>query len=196
VIGFVGIRTLPCPSEQVARFARNKWPHSVGITGRNQSERVSVFLRINWAESPEYAPFGNYARAVRGSVYGSNDFIDNSDGTVTDLATGLMWQKVDSGAGMDWQSDLTYAEDLELAGHGDWRLPNVRELQSILDYSRSPNAVDAADLGPVIDTDFSEVTPLAAGTTAYDPDYGYFWTSTSAYFNPQSPATEHPIQLG
>ena len=133
-------------------------------------------------------PMGNYVRAVRGDSYGINDFQDNGDGTVTDNATGLMWQQADSGNGMDWQSALVYAEDLELAGYNDWRLPDVKELQSIVDYTRAPNAVDAANLGAAIDPNFFDITPLPAGSTNIDVDYGYFWTSTSAYFNPSDPS--------
>ena len=137
------------------------------------------------AETP--GPMGNYVRAVRGGTYGINDLTDNGDGTVTDEATGLMWQQDDSGAGMDWEDALAYAEGLTLAGHGDWRLPNVKELQSIVDYTHSPNAIDSIDLGPAIDTDFFNITALPAGTTNYDPDYGYFWSSTSAYYSPEYP---------
>jgi len=132
-------------------------------------------------------PMGNYVRAVRGNSYGSNEFVDNGDGTVSDITTDLMWQQDDSGVGMEWEDALSYAENLELAGYDDWRLPNVKELQSIVDYTHSPNAEDIDDEGPAIDTDFFEITELPSGTTNYDSDYGYFWTSTSAYFGPQSP---------
>jgi len=132
-------------------------------------------------------PMGNYVRAVRGDSYGSNEFEDNGDGTVTDTATGLMWQQVDSGIVLDWEDALSYAEDLGLAGYDDWRLPNVKELQSIVDYTKSPNAIDPEDEGPAIDTNFFEITEIEPGTTNYDPDYGYFWTSTSAYHSTHSP---------
>jgi len=133
-------------------------------------------------------PMGNYVRAVRGNAsYGVNDFVDNDDGTVTDRATGLMWQQADSGTGMDWEDALAYAEGLTLGGHDDWRLPDVKELQSIVDYTRSPSAGDPSALGPAIDTDYFDITELPSGTTDYSPDYGYFWTSTSAYFGTNSP---------
>jgi len=83
-----------------------------------------------------------YVRYVRGNPnYGNNRFADNGDGTVTDAATGLTWQKADSGRGLNWKDALAYAEGLKLAGHDDWRLPSAKELQSIADYSRSP-AID------------------------------------------------------
>ncbi|MBT8332490.1 MAG: DUF1566 domain-containing protein [Deltaproteobacteria bacterium] len=86
-----------------------------------------------------FGPMGNYVRAVRGNTsYGVNDFVDNCDGTVTDDTAGLMWQQADNGSGMDWEEALAYAEGSTVAGYDDWRLPNVKELQSIVDYTRSP----------------------------------------------------------
>jgi hypothetical protein len=74
-------------------------------------------------------------------------YVDNQDGTVTDTCTGLMWQKETadvSGNGsvgdednLPWQNALQYCETLDFVGHSDWRLPNVGELQSIVDYGRS-----------------------------------------------------------
>ena len=115
-----------------------------------------------------------YFRMVRGNTdYGKNNFIDNGDGTVSDYATGLMWQKADDGKGRDWEESLAYSEDLELAGHSDWRLPNAKELQSIVDYSRSPQTTNSPAINPIFST-----------TEIKDPEghsgqYPFFWTSTT-----------------
>jgi hypothetical protein len=70
-------------------------------------------------------------------------FVDNGDGTVTDNCTGLMWQKETAQYNTYiWQQALQYCENLDLAGQTDWRLPNVRELQSIVDYGRQQPAID------------------------------------------------------
>ena len=123
---------------------------------------------------------GKRIRAVRGATtYGINSFVDNSDGTISDEATGLMWQQAGNGSGIDWEHALSYCEDLSLAGKDDWRLPDVKELQSIVDYSRSPGASDASNVGPAIDPMFS-CTPIT--NEAGDADYPYYWTSTSARF--------------
>ena len=113
-------------------------------------------------------------------------FFDNGDGTVMYNATGLMWQQADSGSGMNWEDALTYAGNATTGGYDDWRLHNTKELQSIVDYTKLPSASDAENQGPAIDTDFFEITELAPGTTNYDPDYGYFCSSTSAYFGGSS----------
>jgi len=119
---------------------------------------------------------------VRGNAaYGRNDFRDNGDGTVTDRATGLTWAKVDSGhlgAGprgdgrLDWEEALAWAEGLGYAGRSDWRLPNAKELQSIVDYTRSPDTTRSAAIDPVF-----RVTPVRDGLGR--PDYPFYWTGTT-----------------
>lgn len=155
---------------------------STQYVGRTMRNAETVF-GVNFVDGrikgyPKYKPRTGlpnrmYFRFVRGNKeYGKNKFVDNQDGTVTDLATGLMWQKADSGRGMDWESALAYAEHLTLAGHHDWRLPNAKELQSIVDYSRSPQTTDSAAIDPIFET-----------TAIQDPEgrkqYPYFWTGTT-----------------
>jgi len=126
-----------------------------------------------------------YFRMVRGNtLYGVNNFVDNNDGTISDLATGLMWQKADDGTPRDWQGALAYAESLSLAGYSDWRLPNIKELQSIVDYTRCPSVSNSAAINPMFVT-----------TTISDPDgnpgqYPYYWSGTTHQdgVNPSIPA--------
>ncbi len=107
--------------------------------------------------------------------YGVNDFTDNGDGTITDSATNLMWSQDDSSTGLNWEEALTYVEAQNAAnylGYSDWRLPNVKELQSILDYSRSPDTTNSAAIDPLFDaTSFIN----EAGET----DYGFYWSGTT-----------------
>ncbi len=111
-------------------------------------------------QAPTSDNFALFHRCVRGDRYGLADCAPNGDGTVSDAATGLMWQESDDNEGRDWPDALAYCEGLELAGHDDWRLPNVKELQSIVDYS-------VAD--PALDTSIFIQT---------DSD-GWFWSSTT-----------------
>ncbi|MGD1823672.1 MAG: DUF1566 domain-containing protein [Pleomorphochaeta sp.] len=112
---------------------------------------------IDGSESDYSIPAG--VRAVRGeeNVYGVNDFQDNEDYTISDNATGLMWTQVDSGylnddgsfrnstddnfgLGRDWVDTLSWVEDMNdisLFGYNDWRLPNIKELQSIVEYEKT-----------------------------------------------------------
>lgn len=131
------------------------------------------------AYSADVGP-AHYARCVRGESYGVNDLVNNGDGTVTDRATGLMWAQADSALGMDWQHALAYAQSQNASkylGHDDWRLPNPKELQSLVDYTRSPGATDATHVGPAIDPMFT-CTPIT--NEAGVADYPWYWTNTSA----------------
>ncbi|MCP4544168.1 MAG: DUF1566 domain-containing protein, partial [Chloroflexi bacterium] len=113
---------------------------------------------------------------VRGNTeYGINDFEGNSDGTITDHATGLMWTQDDSGAGLDWEDALAWVQTKNAAnylGHDDWRLPNVKELQSILDYTRSPDTSDSAAIDPIFSC--TQIT-----NENYEADYPWYWSGTT-----------------
>jgi len=86
----------------------------------------------------------------------SAGYVDNGNGTVTDTGTGLMWQKQDDAKKRTWIEAVDYCKGLSLGGHKGWRLPEVKELQSILDMKRNPTA-----------------DPVFTGTKAY----GY-WSAT------------------
>lgn len=110
---------------------------------------------------------------VRGrSDYGVNEFVDNGNGTISDNATGLMWIQEDSGEGMLWQEALSYAENKEFAGYSDWRLPDAKELQSLVDYTRAPAVTNSAAINPLFNC--SSITNEADQT-----DYPYYWSSTT-----------------
>ena len=117
-----------------------------------------------------------YAYFVRGNTeYGVNDFTDNGDGTITDAATGLMWAQDDSGVGMDWEDALAWVQqmnDASYLGYSDWRLPNAKELQSTVDYSRSPDTTNSAAIDPVFNV--TAITDEGGNT-----DYPYYWSSTT-----------------
>ena len=127
--------------------------------------------------APPRQPNTLYSRYVRGNpAYGRNDFTDNADGTITDRATGLMWTRDDSAKGMTWQQALAHAASSKLAGHADWRLPSAKELQSIVDYTRSPGATSTPAINPffncsrIKDGEKRDTTP-------------YYWTTTTLVFN-------------
>lgn len=121
-------------------------------------------------------PHAQYVRFVRGNPhYGRNDFVDNRDGTVSDRSTGLTWSKSDSARGMNWPDALAFVRRKNAErylGHDDWRLPNAKELQSLVDYARSPDTTRSAAIDPLF-----QCTPITdeSGRT----DYPFYWTSTT-----------------
>jgi len=66
----------------------------------------------------------------------------NSEDVVTDNCTGLQWQRFTSETEFTWCDALNFCDDLRYAGRDDWRLPNVRELDSLVDYGRARPAID------------------------------------------------------
>ena len=117
-----------------------------------------------------------FVRYVRGNTgYGLNELVDNGDGTVTDEATGLMWSQADSGTGLNWEEALAWVEQQNAEanlGFDDWRLPNAKELQSIVDYTRAP----AATGSPAIDPMFA-CTPIT--DEGGETNYPFYWTGTT-----------------
>jgi hypothetical protein len=114
-------------------------------------------------------------RLVRGAPYGANDFVDNADGTISDRATGLTWTKGDSPTGLNWQEALAWVQARNAEsylGHDDWRLPNAKELQGIVDYTRSPDTTSSAAIDPLFSC--TEITNEAGKA-----DFPFYWTGTT-----------------
>ncbi len=72
---------------------------------------------------------------------GSGRFYDNSDGTVTDLLTGLIWTKnANAGGLVNFYAARDAADAMTTAGYTDWRIPNILELESLLHAGASDTA--------------------------------------------------------
>ncbi len=117
-----------------------------------------------------------HARYVRGNpAYGRNDFEPRKDGTVLDKATGLDWARDDSGRGMDWPQALAFAREADARrylGHDDWRLPDAKELQTLVDYRRAPDVTDSPAIDPLFHC-------TAITDEAGRKDWPWYWTSTT-----------------
>lgn len=83
-------------------------------------------------------------RDVQTPVTVPGHFDDQGNGTVTDLLTQLVWQRSPAPDSMNWENALEYAENLSLAGSNDWRLPNIKELQSLTDANLANPCVNTA----------------------------------------------------
>ena len=109
-------------------------------------------------------------------------FTEHGDGTVSDTLTGLMWDKCSSGqSGSACASGSASAHTWEQAqgvaastrgtaykGYNDWRLPNAKELQSLVDYGHAPDATDRAKQAPALNPVFKMGDPEA-----------WYWTGTT-----------------
>lgn len=85
----------------------------------------------------------------------TRSYTDNGDGTITDNATGLMWEKLtNDGSIHDYNNLYTWGSAFVkiaalntpscFATYCDWRLPNINELQTLADYGRFVLAIDPA----------------------------------------------------
>ncbi|HZR81812.1 MAG TPA: DUF1566 domain-containing protein [Candidatus Binatia bacterium] len=118
-------------------------------------------------------------------------FVDNGDGTISDLRTGLMWEKLsDDGTIHDkdkdffWPNHLAKATQLNqqgFAGYTDWRIPNVNELQTLVNYGANNLATwSAFNTGC-----YPGCTVLTCSCTG-NVFYRY-WTSSSSEIYPYRP---------
>lgn len=110
-------------------------------------------------------------------------YTDNGDGTITDNVTGLMWEKLSQdGSIHDVNNTYTWSDAFNVkiaqlspptcfAGYCDWRLPNRRELESLVDAGRVAPAID-----PLFNTDCTQGCAL---TTCSCTQLGYYWSSTT-----------------
>jgi hypothetical protein len=120
----------------------------------------------------------------------SRVYVDNGDGTITDQRTGLMWEKLSrDGSVHDHNTSYTWANAFAVkiatlnstafAGHTDWRVPNVNEIQSLVDYDRTtPSISPAFNTGCI-----PGCTVLTCSCT--DP-FAIYWTSTTSQFSGSS----------
>jgi len=126
-------------------------------------------------------------------------FIDNGDGTITEKVTRLMWVKDPSQipgglwgtpgipVRMTWSNAIINCEALNYAGYSDWRLPNVTELESIVDYGRYSPAIDTLFF-PNSQTSYYLTSSTVAYITSYCwivygyNGYTYYTSKTSTNY--------------
>jgi formylglycine-generating enzyme required for sulfatase activity len=118
-----------------------------------------------------------HARAVRVATAATaltSRFKDNGDSTVTDQSTGLVWQKFPAGSTMVWEDALKYGEALAQGGFTDWRIPNIKELQSLNDETLLNPSVDRTFFpGFAVGKFWSSTTQFNATTRAWYMDFQY-----------------------
>ncbi|EDN68170.1 secreted protein containing DUF1566 [Beggiatoa sp. PS] len=119
-----------------------------GLTDSNWGLKTGTKTPTSVAKTEQTLSYrtGDDGTHQKGVALTGTRFIDNSDGTITDKLTGLIWTKDTNclGSTQIWDNAIDYANALTdgICGlsdgsvAGDWRLPNVKELQSLIDYSQ------------------------------------------------------------
>lgn len=133
------------------------------------------------------------------AVAPNSRYIDHGNGTVTDTGTGLMWKQCIeglSGAGcatnsffaFSWEAALKWANSATFAGYSDWRLPNVKELASL---------VEERCYMPAINATLFPNTPSTWHWTSSPNTYVYTWIVHFEYGHVESinRAGNNPVRL-
>jgi len=144
------------------------------LTGANFAAFDGTNPRVTLPSTGQQASYaaGDDGSVHRGAAWvAASRFTDNADGTVTDNLTGLVWLK-DAGclSPAIWSDGLTAVHQLasgtcglsDGSVAGDWRVPNLVELESLIDASQSNPA-------------------LPAGHPFTNASMGIYWSSTSYY---------------
>ncbi len=121
---------------------------------------------------------------------------DEADNVVLDLQTGLMWVRdlarafrapgtgpEGPNAAMVWEAARRAVAALDHAGYSDWRLPNVHELQSLVDFGRALPAWETAAFGPSLDAVASPYF-WTATTSPSQPDEAYYVNFVDGHAHP------------
>ena len=121
---------------------------------------------------------GDDGNLTMGVAWPNPRFTDNSNGTVTDNLTGLIWLKNANAFGLrNWATALTDCNTLNSGEHGlsdgsvegDWRLPNVKELQSLIDW---------AYYGPAL-SNAAGTAKWTSGDVFSGVQSDFYWSSTT-----------------
>jgi len=99
------------------------------------------------------------------------NYTDNGDGTTTDNRTGLMWAKDGSGAGcnngaaLNWENAGLFCQNLTFATYTDWRLPNAKELFSLVKFEGTAPFIDQTSFPNTVSDYYWTSTTCVPGTT-------------------------------
>jgi hypothetical protein len=178
-------------------------------------EDVTVNAPADTAPVPSISP----TATDQGVAWPNPRFTINGDGTVTDNLTGLIWLQqgncISQNTGVDtddtandglvtWQHALDFIDGLNAgtiacgdtsadgSNQSDWRLPNINELLSVLDYNHFGYALSDTE-GT---SQFSDGDPfLNMGVGHVGANYYWYWTSTTYAGNADQAWKVHPNSL-
>jgi len=148
------------------------------------SASASAYGIPKTGQTTSYAT-GDDGASQKGTPSSGNKYTDNGNNTITDNGTGLMWIKdhnaIGTVGGYNFASTFTWANALlavaalnsnSYAGYTDWRLPNVKELQSIVNYGNWSPAIGESTVGG-----------SGTGAPFTNTQSNNYWSSTTYAYN-------------
>ena len=157
-----------------SHFGRGGYNNPCPPDGPAPVQRTGQTMSFHW---------GDDADLLKGVEWPSPRFTDNLDGIVTDNLTGLIWLKNANCFGLkDWEEAVIVAWELSSencgltdgSSPGDWRLPNLFELESLRDMQYwEPALSNSAGTGQ-----WTHGDPFTNLLTS-----GFYWSSTSYAYN-------------
>ncbi len=132
------------------------------------------FIYIDTAQTHCYGTSGKINCPKEGKAFNGQDaqyrgnmpsYKNNGNGTITDLTTGLMWQKGVNSKKVSLNEALKTANKLRLGGYTDWRVPTIKELYSLIDFRGTTSFARGSGFNsvpsnavPYINTDYFDFT--------------------------------------
>jgi hypothetical protein len=117
-----------------------------------------------------------YARCVRGGQSIVLSLTDNGNDTVTDNTTHLIWHQHDSSTELSWEDAISYCEASTLAGYNDWRLPNIKELATIVSETSQAGIVTPFHINWSMNWSSTTNTSYTADAWTFYNSLGEIWS--------------------
>ncbi len=136
-----------------------------GIPGSAATNPAYPVVLQRTGQSESYRP-GDDGDLQKGAPWAVPRFVEHGNGTLTDQNTGLMWlQDANAAGALIWNDAVDFCNALDAGGDHDWRLPNIHELQTLVDRGQADPALPSGH-------PFSNLVVSA-----------YYWTSTTYEMN-------------
>ena len=140
-----------------------------GVTPVPETGQVNCYDDLgNIVNCTDTGQDGEYRKGI---TWPDPRFIEHGNGTVTDNLTGFIWTKdaQQIKGTMKWSDALATCNNFDFAGYTDWRLPNVREMLSLIDYQTHDPALPSG-------CSFDNVKLIFYWTsTTYDSNTDHAW---------------------
>ena len=145
-------------------------------TPTENTAQTSISKLKKTGQTTAYEQFddGDYQIGITPSYSRSGDI-------VTDNVTKLQWQDNEEVKTVkkSWEDAKSYCSSLSLGGYNDWRLPTIKELNSIVDYGKYDHTIDSTFSNVIFDDDGSIFDRFSINSTFVNVTSFSYWSATT-----------------